>query len=74
MIHVVGRHHAQKLRVIAVIGTGLLPALILLVLPAGWPATALALALAVHLVGAFAARWLFFTEAEHVVGLYYGQR
>ncbi|MDP2737779.1 MAG: DmsC/YnfH family molybdoenzyme membrane anchor subunit [Pseudorhodobacter sp.] len=72
MIHVVGRRHAQKLRVIAVIGAGLLPALILLALPAGWPATALALV--VHLVGAIAARWLFFAEAEHVVGLYYGQR
>ena len=27
-----------------------------------------------HGVGAFAARWLFFAEAEHVVGLYYGAR
>jgi DMSO reductase anchor subunit len=31
-------------------------------------------AVLVHLVGAFAARWLFFAEAEHVVGLYYGKR
>jgi DMSO reductase anchor subunit len=27
-----------------------------------------------HLIGAFAARWLFFAQAEHVVGLYYGKR
>jgi DMSO reductase anchor subunit len=32
------------------------------------------LAAIVHLVGALAARWLFFAEAEHVVGLYYGAR
>jgi len=72
MIHVVGRRHAHKLRAIAVTGSGLIPALVLLTLPAGWPATVLALTL--HLVGALAARWLFFAEAEHVVGLYYGQR
>ena len=72
MIHVVARKHALKLRVVAVTGAGLLPAVILLALPVGWPATALALA--VHLIGALAARWLFFAEAEHVVGLYYGQR
>jgi DMSO reductase anchor subunit len=27
-----------------------------------------------HLTGALASRWLFFAQAEHVVGLYYGQR
>jgi DMSO reductase anchor subunit len=36
--------------------------------------TGAALALCAHLIGAFAARWLFFAEAEHVVGLYYGRR
>jgi DMSO reductase anchor subunit len=25
-------------------------------------------------VGLFISRWLFFAEAEHVVGLYYGKR
>ena len=40
-----------------------------------WPPLAAAvLAGAVHLTGALAARWLFFAEAEHVVGLYYGRR
>jgi DMSO reductase anchor subunit len=28
----------------------------------------------IHLAGAMTQRWLFFAEAEHVVGLYYGQR
>ncbi len=70
MIHVVGRRHALKLRVIAVVAV-FLPALILVI--SDGPA-AIAVALACHLVGAFAARWLFFAEAEHVVGLYYGKR
>ena len=71
MIHVVGRKHAQKLRVIALVLAAGLPALIL-ILPLGWPGIALAGVL--HLAGAIAARWLFFAEAEHVVGLFYGKR
>lgn len=71
MIHVVGRKHAARLRQIAVACAGLAPAAALVLLP---PAAALPLAVALHLAGAFAARWLFFAEAEHVVGLYYGQR
>ena len=35
---------------------------------------AVAVIAALHLIGALAARWLFFAEAEHVVGLYYGKR
>ena len=71
MIFVVGRKHAAKLRKIALGLASVLPAVILL-LPLGlW---GIALAAAVHLAGALAARWLFFAEAEHVVGLYYGAR
>ena len=65
------RKHAAKLRKIALLLASILPALILL-LPLGlW---GIALAAAIHLAGALAARWLFFAEAEHVVGLYYGAR
>jgi len=71
MIHVVGRRHAARLRVIAVLCAGLIPAAVLLILPG---VAAAILAALVHLTGAFAARWLFFAEAEHVVGLYYGAR
>lgn len=71
MIHVVGRRHSRKLRLIALIAAALLPALLSLALP---PLAAAPLAGAVHMLGVFAARWLFFAEAEHVVGLYYGQR
>jgi DMSO reductase anchor subunit len=71
MIFVVGRKHVAKLRVLALILACLIPALILM-LPVHPVATAAAVAL--HLIGAFAARWLFFAQAEHVVGLYYGKR
>lgn len=71
MIYVVGRRHAARLRMLAlVLGVGV-PALALLTLPAAF---AIALAALGYLVGAFAQRWLFFAQAEHVVGLYYGKR
>jgi DMSO reductase anchor subunit len=71
MIFVVGRKHVAKLRVLALIFACLIPALILML--HAHPMTIVA-AVAVHLIGAFAARWLFFAQAEHVVGLYYGKR
>jgi DMSO reductase anchor subunit len=70
MIHVVGRRHALKLRVIAILAL-FLPAPILATSD-GIAATVAALGF--HLLGALVARWLFFAEAEHVVGLYYGKR
>jgi sulfite dehydrogenase (quinone) subunit SoeC len=71
MIFVVGRKHAAKLRKIALALASVAPALVLL-LPLGvW---GIVLAAGLHLAGALAARWLFFAEAEHVVGLYYGAR
>jgi sulfite dehydrogenase (quinone) subunit SoeC len=71
MIFVVARKHAAKLRKLALMLASALPALVLL-LPLGiW---GIALASVLHLAGALAARWLFFAEAEHVVGLYYGAR
>ena len=68
-VHVVGRKHALKLRVIAITLMSALPVLLLLL-----PFTHIAAAAAVvsHLAGVLTARWLFFAEAEHVVGLYYG--
>ena len=33
-----------------------------------------ALAIVSHVTGVLVARWLFFAEAEHVVGLFYGAR
>ncbi|MEO6299406.1 MAG: DmsC/YnfH family molybdoenzyme membrane anchor subunit [Paracoccaceae bacterium] len=72
MIFVVARKHVLKLRVIAVVFSALLPLALLLILPAH--PLSFAIIAAVHMVGAASARWLFFAEAEHVVGLYYGKR
>ena len=69
--HIIGRKHSQKLRVIAILLFAGVP-LILLALP--FSHTLAALAVISHVAGALAARWLFFAEAEHVVGLYYGKR
>ncbi len=71
MIHMVGRRHATRLRWIAVLAAGVVPGLVLWAFGGGM---ATAVAALLHLLGALAARWLFFAEAEHVVGLYYGRR
>lgn len=71
MVHVVGRKHAHKLRLLAVGLAALAPAVVLILLPSGLVTTGIAAVL--HLIGAFAGRWLFFAEAEHVVGLFYGR-
>jgi DMSO reductase anchor subunit len=71
MVYVVGRKHAGRLRILSLLmGIGL-PILLLLV-PFGHMLAALAIVS--HIVGVFASRWLFFAQAEHVVGLYYGKR
>lgn len=71
MIHVVGRKHSARLRRIALVAVGLVPVSVLMFVPV---AVAVPVAGLFHLLGMFAARWLFFAEAEHVVGLYYGMR
>jgi DMSO reductase anchor subunit len=72
MVHVVGRRHALKLRIVGLALAVALP----LALIAFAPSAPLPLALAAlaHVVGALVLRWLFFAESEHVVGLYYGRR
>jgi len=69
MVFVVGRKHGDKLRMIAIALTTGVP-LLLLILPFSH-IFALA-AVLVHVAGVVVARWLFFAQAEHVVGLYYG--
>ncbi len=72
MVHVVGRRHAAKLRGIALTLGFVLP--LALILVAGSGPLVFGIAAAAHLGGALVARWLFFAQAEHVVGLYYGRR
>lgn len=75
MVFQVARKHAQKLRVFALLGVAVIPAILLLA-PFDLSLTEkhvfAGLAVLLHLAGAFTQRWLFFAEAEHVVGLYYG--
>ncbi|EAP75052.1 dimethyl sulfoxide reductase anchor subunit family protein [Roseovarius nubinhibens] len=70
-VHEVGRKHAQKLRILSLVLGYALPVVLLLL-----PFTHVFALVAVlsHLAGVAASRWLFFAEAEHVVGLYYGKR
>lgn len=70
-IHVVGRKHALRLRVIALL-LGFAVPVVCLLLPFNH---LLALVAVVsHIIGILCLRWLFFAQAEHVVGLYYGKR
>jgi DMSO reductase anchor subunit len=75
-VYVVGRKHAFKLRVIAFALGFALPVLFLLLPLESLLIKHLMAALAVlsHMIGIAVSRWLFFAQAEHVVGLYYGKR
>ncbi|MDC0738470.1 dimethyl sulfoxide reductase anchor subunit [Cognatishimia sp. SS12] len=70
-IHVIGRKHAQKLRVISFLLMAVAP-FVLLMLP--FQHVFALLAVLSHIAGVAASRWLFFAEAEHTVGIYYGAR
>ncbi|MGB0968341.1 MAG: dimethyl sulfoxide reductase anchor subunit family protein, partial [Halocynthiibacter sp.] len=72
MVYVVGRKHAQKLRMIALGLMIVLPAALLLIFHAAHMLALLAVLS--HIAGVMVSRWLFFAEAEHVVGLYYDKR
>ncbi|EKE43969.1 dimethyl sulfoxide reductase, C subunit, putative [Oceaniovalibus guishaninsula JLT2003] len=71
MVFRVARRHAVKLRVIALLLAFAVPVAFLL-LPFGHILAALAVLS--HAAGVAVQRWLFFAEAEHVVGFYYGRR
>ena len=70
-VHVIGRKHSEKLRIIA-LGLMVVLPVILLLLP--FNHIIAVVAVLAHVAGVLTARWLFFAEAEHVVGLYYGKR
>lgn len=70
MVYHVGRKHSRRLRVMAITLAFILPVALLFVSTA---VPAIAIAALLHLGGMLIARWLFFAEAEHVVGLYYGR-
>jgi len=70
-IHVIGRKHTMKLRLIGMCLAFLLPVTFLNFHFSHFLAL---LAVLSHVAGVLTLRWLFFAEAEHVVGLYYGKR
>ncbi len=70
-VHIVGRKHSTKLRIIALI---LMIGTPILLLSLSFSHFLAALSVISHISGLFISRWLFFAEAEHVVGLYYGKR
>ena len=70
-VHIVGRKHSAKLRIIALI---LMIGTPILLLSLSFSHFLAALSVISHISGLFISRWLFFAEAEHVVGLYYGKR
>lgn len=71
MAYDVGRAHAKKLRIIALVLGYVLPAALMMLIAVSH-VTAL-LAIISHLAGVAAGRWLFFAEAAHVQRLYYGK-
>ncbi|SLN56295.1 DMSO reductase anchor subunit (DmsC) [Roseovarius litorisediminis] len=71
LVYQVGRKHALKLRAMALMLGYILPVLLILI---PFAHALAAVAVICHLAGIAASRWLFFAEAEHVVGLYYGKR
>ena len=70
MVFRVGRKHAAVLKVISLLFAIILPVFFLL-LP--FHHVLAALAVLCHLAGVLVQRWLFFAEARHVVGFYYGR-
>ena len=73
MAYEVGRRRAFELRRLGAV-LGYLAPLVLALLGLIFGGWLMALALAVHVAGMLALRWLFFAEAEHVQALYYGKR
>lgn len=75
-VYVVGRKHALRLRVIG-FGLGFAVPIALMVMPFDsvmMKHLMAGVAVLLHIAGIACLRWLFFAEAEHVVGLYYGKR
>ncbi|MGJ8569217.1 MAG: dimethyl sulfoxide reductase anchor subunit family protein [Hoeflea sp.] len=75
MVHRIGRKHARRLRMLALVLGGVAPIIILSIVGlSGAPALLNLLAAVSMIIGLLAERWLFFAEAEHAVSLYYGHR
>jgi sulfite dehydrogenase (quinone) subunit SoeC len=70
MGYVVARRHGRKLRLLALLLLDITLAMMLFC--SNWPALTY-VAVPIVMLGAWVERWLFFAEAEHVSGLFYGK-
>ncbi|WP_386683528.1 dimethyl sulfoxide reductase anchor subunit family protein [Loktanella sp. R86503] len=70
-VYIVGRRHALQLRAIGLILAFGIP---IPLIAAGLGHITALVAVLAHIAGVLCLRWLFFAQAEHVVGLYYGKR
>lgn len=70
-VYVVGRRHALQLRAIGLILAFGVP---IPLIAAGLGHITALVAVLAHIAGVLCLRWLYFAQAEHVVGLYYGKR
>ena len=74
MVGTVGRRRARALTLAAIVLGLALPMALAKMTDLGMGRAWMSLALFSHLAGVAAHRWLFFAEAEHAVGAYYGRR
>lgn len=74
MIGVVGRRRARAILALAATLGLAAPLALAKLTDLGLGGMWMALALPCHLAGVAAHRWLFFAQAEHAVGVYYGRR
>lgn len=75
MVHRIGRKHAAKLRMLAMVFGGVVPIAILMLIWLTGASALFSLVAAISMIaGLLGERWLFFAEAEHAVSLYYGHR
>ena len=73
MVFVVAQKHRQKLRLLALTLSIIIPFILMYIgaFSESLKVATFALGGIIHIVGTLVTRWLFFAEAEHVVGLYY---
>jgi DMSO reductase anchor subunit len=72
MVYKIGRKHSKRLRYISVSFSILIPIIIMFFVRID-SYLAGALVSAIHLLGMYFSRWLFFAEAKHVVSFYYDE-
>ncbi len=70
MVFRIGRKHGRILRLLSLTFASVLPTLCLILPFSHWLAMATVM---LHVTGVLAQRWLFFAQARHTVGFYYGR-